>query len=174
MGNPIVEFFSGILSLVKGLAITFTYIFHRPITIQYPEQRAKLPLRFRGRLALPVDAEKGSHRCTACMRCEQICPNHSIEVEKVVDAEGKPRPKASRYQYNLATCMFCNLCVEVCPFFALVMSDEYELATTDKSRLTLELVAEGYKLSGAKAGWWQAKFRGPANESAEIQRREEG
>jgi NADH-quinone oxidoreductase subunit I len=164
MGNPVAAFFSGILSLVKGLLITLKYMFARPITIQYPEQRAALPLRYRGRLVLPVDPEKGSHRCTACMRCVQACPNHSIDVEKVIDAEGKPRPKASWYRYNLGTCMFCNLCVEACPFFALVMSDEYELASTDKSRLMLDLVAEGYKLAGPKAGWWQAKFRGPSEE----------
>lgn len=164
MGNPVVEFFLGIVSLLKGMVITFTYMFRRPITIQYPEHSAVFPLRFRGRLVMPVDPEKGAHRCTACKRCIEICPNHSIDVEKAVDAEGKPRPRAATYTYNLATCMFCNLCVEVCPFFAIVMSDEVELATTDRSRLRLDLVAEEYRLSGPKAGWWQGKFRGPAGE----------
>jgi NADH-quinone oxidoreductase subunit I len=164
MDNYFVEFFRGILSLLKGMAITFRYMFRRPITIQYPEQRVVLPLRFRGRLVLPVDPEKGAHRCTACKRCVQVCPNHSIDVEKMVDEEGKPRPRASRYHYDLGTCIFCNLCVEVCPFFALVMSDEHELAVTDKALLQRELVSEAYRLEGPKAAWWQGKFRGPAGE----------
>jgi len=93
------------------------------------------------------------------MRCVRACPNHSIDVEKLVDAEGKARPRAARYIYNLATCMFCDLCVESCPFFALVMSDEYELATADRASLVRDLVAEGYVLSGEKAGWWQRRFK---------------
>jgi formate hydrogenlyase subunit 6/NADH:ubiquinone oxidoreductase subunit I len=60
----------------------------------------------------------------------------------------------------MGTCIFCNLCVEVCPFFAIVMSDEHELATTEKADLVVDLVAEKHRLTGKKAKWWQLKFRG--------------
>jgi NADH-quinone oxidoreductase subunit I len=153
------EIISGIISLLKGMIITFKYMFKPPITIQYPEMRPDLPQRFRGRLVLPVDPEKGDHRCTACMLCVRACPNHSIEVEKMVDETGKPRPKAVKYHYNLASCMFCNLCVESCTFAAIVMSDEYELSTEDKSKLQRELVSEKYQLTGKKAAWFQSKFK---------------
>jgi formate hydrogenlyase subunit 6/NADH:ubiquinone oxidoreductase subunit I len=49
--------------------------------------------------------------------------------------------------------------VETCPFFAIVMSDEHELATTDKSGLVIDLVAEKHRLTGRKAKWWKLKFR---------------
>jgi NADH-quinone oxidoreductase subunit I len=149
----------GLLSLVKGLAITFSYLFRKPITVQYPEERVHLPLRFRGRLVLPVDPKTGSNRCTACMRCVEICPNHSIDIEKAPPVEGSTRSRPARYLYNLGTCMFCNLCVETCPFFAIVMSDQHELATTDRSGLVIDLVPEKTRLSGGKAAWWQGKFR---------------
>jgi NADH-quinone oxidoreductase subunit I len=164
MGNYLSSIIKGIASLAKGLWITFSYLFRKPITVQYPEKRVELPLRSRGRLVLPVDPEKGTDRCTACMRCVQICPNHSIDVEKEIGPDGVPKPRPARYLYNQGTCMFCNLCVEVCPFFALVMSDEHELATTDKSGLVIDLVAEKHQLKGKKAGWWQRKFRAPAEE----------
>jgi NADH-quinone oxidoreductase subunit I len=151
---------SGIASLGKGLGITFAYMFRKPITVQYPEKRAVLPLRYRGRLVMPIDQEKGTNRCTACMRCVKICPNHSIDIEKAVGPDGAPVAKPAKYLYNLGTCMFCNLCVEVCPFFALVMSDEHELATTDRTGLVLDLAAEKHHLTGKKASWWQKKFRG--------------
>ena len=64
----------------------------------------------------------------------------------------------------MGTCMFCNLCVEACPYFALVMSDEHELAATDKSGLVIDLVAEKHRLKGKKAAWWQKKFRGGEEE----------
>jgi NADH-quinone oxidoreductase subunit I len=149
---------SGIISLLQGMGVTFKHMFRKSFTLQYPEQRPELPTRFRGRLVLPVDPEKGDNRCTACMMCVKACPNHSLDVEKVIE-EGKPKPKAKRYDYNLATCIFCNLCVESCPFFAIVMSDEYELAVEDKSKLQMELVSEKYVLTGKKAKWWLTKFK---------------
>jgi NADH-quinone oxidoreductase subunit I len=158
--GPIGRVLSGIASLGRGLWITFAYMFRKPITVQYPEQRVVLPLRFRGRLVMPVDPEKGTNRCTACMRCVNICPNHSIDIEKQTGPDGAPLPKPAKYLYNLGTCMFCNLCVEVCPFFALVMSDEHELATTDRGGFVRDLAAEKYRLTGKKASWWQRKFRG--------------
>jgi NADH-quinone oxidoreductase chain I len=164
METGIAEFFKGLASLLKGLAITFGYLFRRSITVQYPDERVRLPLRFRGRLALPVDPENGTHRCTACMRCVQACPNHSLDVEKQVDGAGTALPRPARYLYNLGTCMFCNLCVEVCPFFAIVMSDEYELAAVGRPELQRELVSEKYRLTGDKAAWWQRKFREPRTE----------
>lgn len=153
------EIIIGTISLLKGMAITFKAMFKKPITVQYPDERREPPLRFRGRLVLPVDPEKGEHRCTACMLCVKACPNRSIEIEKVVDETGKPRPRAARYEYNLSTCMFCNLCVEACSFAAIVMSNDYELSTEDKTNLKLELVGEKYRIQGKKAAWWQAKFK---------------
>jgi NADH-quinone oxidoreductase subunit I len=151
---------TGIASLGQGLWITFKYLFRAPITVQYPRQTVDLPLRFRGRLVMPVDAEKGTDRCTACMRCVRICPNHSIDVVKATGPDGAPVAKAEKYLYNLGTCIFCNLCVEICPFFALVMSDEHELATPDRKSLLLDLAAEKHSLTGKKSAWWQRKFRG--------------
>ncbi len=148
---------NGLASLGKGLWITFSAMFRKPITVSYPEKRVVLPLRFRGRLVMPLDPEKGDNRCTACMRCVKICPNHSIDIDKTTGPDGKPKPAS--YRYNLGTCIFCNLCVETCPFFAIVMSDEHELATTDRSGLVLDLVAEQRKISGRKGAWWEGKFR---------------
>ena len=69
------------------------------------------------------------------------------------------KPRAAKYLYNVGSCMFCNLCVEACPFFAIVMSDEHELASTSRDGLVRDLVTENYQLKGRKAKWWQAKFR---------------
>lgn len=149
---------NGMISLLAGLVVTLKHAFRKPVTLQYPDERPDLPVRFRGRLVLPVDPEKGGNRCTACMLCVRACPNGSIAISKAV-VEGKPRPQAASYHYNLATCMFCNLCVEACPFAAIIMSDEYECAVADKGELQRELVAEQYQLRGKKEKWWLSKFK---------------
>ncbi len=159
MFKYIADIIKGIISLAEGLAVTFKYLFVKPYTMQYPDEKPDLPTRFRGRLVMPIDPDKNDNRCTACNICVKACPNRSLEVEKIVDETGKPKPKAAKFMYNMATCMFCNLCVESCPFFAIVMSDEYELATPDKSGLMLELVSEKYGLQGKKANWWKTKFK---------------
>ncbi len=159
MMKSIAAFITGFISLLKGMAITLKYMFKKPITVQYPEEKRDMPLRFRGRLALPVDSEKNDNRCTACMACVRACPNRTLEVTRLIDETGKPKPRASVFRYNLGTCMFCNLCVEACTFAAIVMSDDYELSTENKDALTLELVGERYRLTGKKAAWWQSKFK---------------
>lgn len=159
--NPVLGAIKGTLSLLKGMGITFSYMFKKPITIQYPEQRADIPLRFRGRLVLPVDPEKGADRCTACQICAKTCPNHSIEIVKEMrpDSAGVMKPRPKTFLYNVGSCMFCNLCVEACPFFALVMADDYELATLGKEGFIIDLAAEKRVLEGKKAPWWQSKFK---------------
>ena len=160
----LIGWLEGAMSLLRGMGITFRYLFRKPITIQYPEERASILLRFRGRLVLPIDPEKGADRCTACKICARTCPNHSIEIVKETGPDGAQRPRPAKYLYNVGSCMFCNLCVEACPFFAIVMSDDYELATTEKGGLVMDLVAEKRELIGKKAEWWRAKFRAAGEE----------
>ncbi len=161
---------TGIISLCEGLSVTLKHVFRKPITLQYPEQKPDLQLRYRGRLVMPVDPEKNDIRCTACMICAKVCPNHSIlEIEKVIE-DGKPKPKAKKYIYNLGTCMFCNLCVEACPFAAIIMSDEYALANEDKEKLILELVSEKYNLTGKKLNWWKSKFKDETINKEKVQK----
>ncbi len=168
MFNYIKNIITGIISLCDGLSVTLKHVFRKPITLQYPEQKPDLQLRFRGRLVMPIDPEKNDNRCTGCMMCAKICPNHSImEIEKVME-DGKPKPKVKKYIYNFGTCMFCNLCVEVCPFAAIIMSDEYALADENKEKFILDLVAERYNLTGKKLNWWKSKFKKePAEEKVQ-------
>jgi len=44
-----------------------------------------------------------------------------------------------RYIYRLSQCALCNLCTESCPFGAITMGHEFELATYDRQRLTFIL-----------------------------------
>ena len=150
---------NGSITLIKGMAIVFKYMFYKPITVQYPEQKLEMNTRFHGRLVMPVDPELGMHRCTACKICIKICPNRSIDVEKIIDETGTLKPRAASYTYNMGTCMFCNLCVEVCPFSAIILSQEYELSTYDRSSLIIDLVAEKYIIDGRKGRWWARKFK---------------
>lgn len=151
--------YNGAKSLAAGLGVTLKHCFREPITLQYPEQRSDLPLRSRGRLAMPVDPATGKNRCTACLLCAKACPNYSIIIAKAAGADGKPVPRAEKYVYRSGNCMYCGLCVEACPFAAIVMTEEYETAAEERAGLDLDLVAERYELKGKKLPWWLGKFK---------------
>lgn len=140
MKSFITESIKGLMNLLIGMGVTFKQMFKKPCTIQYPEQRLIWPNRTRGRLVMPLDKTTNKNRCTACMMCQKICPNGSIEISIKTNETGKRT--LDRYTHYLDRCTFCGLCVEVCPFDALRMSHEHEIAVRDKKQLIRSLEKE--------------------------------
>ena len=68
------------------------------------------------------------------MLCARECPDWCIYIEGHKEKApprregGKPRQrnKLDRFDIDFALCMYCGICVEVCPFDALFWSPEYE------------------------------------------------
>ena len=97
-------------------------------TVQYPHEKEAPPIRSRGVIALRED------NCTSCMLCSRSCPDWCIYIEahKTLApprrAGGAPRKVniVDRFDIDYALCMYCGICVEVCPFDALFWSPEYE------------------------------------------------
>lgn len=136
----VVGVLAGLLSLVKGMAVTLKY-FLRPWTVvtrQYPENRATLKMyeRFRSQLVMIHDQD-GCHSCTACGICQTACPNASINVVTAKDAAGKRFLK--NYIWRLDACTFCNACVQACPFGAITMNGSFENAVYDRRLLAYSL-----------------------------------
>jgi NADH-quinone oxidoreductase subunit I len=131
--------------LVKGLAVTarnFVGSFHDPArltTIEYPEQKAKLPEAYRNFPFLVTENATdpmGTLRCVACQICEKECPPQCIYIEKSKDkkpdATGKLQLYPAVFDIDTSVCMSCQICVEVCPFDAIKMDQVFEIATTDR------------------------------------------
>lgn len=124
--------FKYIISLVLGHLTVFKHIFKAPVTLEYPEKKAKLSDNFRGEHALNVE------KCTACGTCQRVCPSFgTIEIEKEKDESGKFHAKS--YSIDLNKCIFCGNCVQYCPFDAIKMTKNYELANEKKSSLKLDI-----------------------------------
>jgi NADH-quinone oxidoreductase subunit I len=102
------------------------------LTIQYPEEKRLLPERFRYIPMLIWDTEKNEDRCTACGICAKVCPPQCIWIVRDSDANGKPVTRPSEFYIDAAVCMSCSFCVEFCPFDAIKMNHDYELATFDR------------------------------------------
>jgi NADH-quinone oxidoreductase subunit I len=127
---------SGVL---KSMAIAMKNFFRRPITLQYPHEKQELPERSRWAVAMKLD-EADAHKCTACLACERACPDYIIKID-VTTAEDRSK-HIDHWSYEVGACMMCGLCVEACPYDAICMSHEYELARTDPATLRYELLTD--------------------------------
>jgi len=128
------------VGLLKGLGVTFKTMSRRAATRQYPHVKPDLPARTRGVIAL-ID-----ENCTVCMLCSRECPDWCIYIdshkEQVAPKEGgraRTRNVLDRFAIDYALCMYCGICVEVCPFDALHWSPEFEYAEYDHESLTHEM-----------------------------------
>ena len=125
--------------IIKSMGIAYRNFFRPAITLQYPHQKAELPERSRWAVRMTCD-ENGDHKCTACLACERACPDFVIKIEITTDEERKKH--IDRWRYEIGACMMCGLCVEACPFDAIHMSHEYELARTDPASLDEDLLVD--------------------------------
>jgi len=146
-------------SILEGLAVTLSWAFRRPYTIQYPDKvevpvPETLPEAYRG--ILEVDLRL----CTGCLQCEKTCPIQciSISIEKGEDAVRR----LTRFDIDISRCMYCGLCSESCAFDALAHSNQFEAARQDISELTLHFVREPVPVARHKAG--EAPPRRPRGE----------
>jgi NADH-quinone oxidoreductase subunit I len=142
--------------LLRGMGVTFktlleTYpwgrvllrALHIPVTnglvtIQYPDVKQQHPERFRYFPFLVYDGTPDDLRCVACKICEQECPPQCIHiVGPAKDEQGRPlkphgRTYPVRFDIDMSICMSCRICVDVCPFDAIEMDNQFELSALDR------------------------------------------
>jgi NADH-quinone oxidoreductase subunit I len=117
------------LGLLKGLTVTLKHLLQPSITQEYPEEKPNLPPRTRGVIALKAE------NCTVCWKCSRECPDWCIYIEAHKETHqpasgGRARSVKvlDRFAIDYALCMYCGICVEVCPFDALFWAPDFEYA----------------------------------------------
>lgn len=121
-----------LVELLRGMMLSFSYIFRRKATLDYPYEKGELSPRFRGEHALRR-YENGEERCIACKLCEAVCPALAITIEAEPREDGSRR--TTRYDIDMTKCIYCGLCQEACPVDAIVEGPNYEFATFTREEL---------------------------------------
>jgi NADH-quinone oxidoreductase subunit I len=126
-------------SIFTGMRITGGHLVGPTVTLQYPEERMELPKNARARLFVNIDD------CIGCFLCAKACPVNCIDIETVpatadVDlgktSTGNPkRFHLTRFNIDMAKCMYCDLCTHPCPTSCIFMEQEYEYSTYDRAEL---------------------------------------
>jgi len=96
------------------------------VTYQYPEEKPPLPENSRSFPFLVFDKTADAMRCVACKICEVECPPQCIYIVMDRDEKGKPQQRPKVFDIDISVCMQCQICVEVCPFDAIKMDNDYE------------------------------------------------
>ena len=153
--------------ILKGLITTARTALRPTHTAEYPDVAPELPPRSRGVIALLEE------NCTSCMLCARECHDWCIYIDSHKETipattEGgrdRQRNVLDRFAIDFSLCMYCGICIEVCPFDALHWSPQFEYAEVD----LLDLLHEKDRLGG-----WMASVPPPpaldekAAEPAEI------
>ena len=102
------------------------------ITVQYPEEKLKVPENFRFFPFLIKDDVTGDDWCTACGICARVCPPQCIYIVRAKKGDGKPEPKPEGFWIDTSICMQCGYCAEYCPFDAIKMDHIYDLSSEER------------------------------------------
>jgi len=135
----------GLPGILKGLVTTARSALRPTHTAEYPDVAPDLPPRSRGVIALLEE------NCTSCMLCARECPDWCIYIDSHKETipattEGgreRQRNVLDRFAIDFSLCMYCGICIEVCPFDALHWSPQFEYAEVD----ILDLLHEKGRLS---------------------------
>lgn len=113
------------------------------VTTRYPKRPELMPARFRGRPVLDAERCQAAQGCTDCV---QACLPGALRLTTPVTPEQAVEGEdGTRLVLDYGRCIMCGLCASACPNQALILSTEYELATTIAEDLcvTVHFLVEG-------------------------------
>ncbi len=98
------------------------------------------PPRTRGVIALVPEL------CTSCLICARECPDWCIHIDSHTETvppetpRGRPRTHnvLDRFAIDFGSCLYCGICIDVCPFDALLWASAQDYAAADPAGLVQE------------------------------------
>jgi NADH-quinone oxidoreductase subunit I len=124
-------------ALYAGLTTTVKHMFQPKVTVQFPEERPKLPPHYKGIHRLNRD-EQGRVKCVACYMCSTACPAHCIDIV----AAPSPWPDREKYPelfvIDELRCIYCGMCEEACPVDAIELTTLFDLTGLSREEMMFD------------------------------------
>jgi len=129
---------------IRAIESGSKHLLIKRFTFRYPEEKLKFVgdgYQFDPKRAVGIAGLRGRHilfhdKCTGCQLCAITCEGIAEAIGMVkVDEQWKHNKKSIMPQIDFGKCVFCGLCVDACPFYALFMTNDYELSSYTKEHL---------------------------------------
>jgi NADH-quinone oxidoreductase subunit I len=129
---------------IKAIESGSKHLLIKRFTLRYPEEKLKFVgdgYQFDPKKGVGIAGSRGRHilfhdKCTGCQLCAIACEGIAEAIGMVkVEEQWKHNKKAIMPQIDYGKCVFCALCVDACPFYALYMTNDYELSSFTKEHL---------------------------------------
>ena len=128
-----------LIEIIQGLLITMrNFLFHKKVTLQFPEQRRGYSGRYRGQHF--IKAVNDVENCTACMLCPTVCPAECIHIEAGEREDKEKYPV--KFEIDVLRCCFCGMCEEACPKDAIKLSNIYEMSQQHRQVYSKDFLVE--------------------------------
>jgi formate hydrogenlyase subunit 6/NADH:ubiquinone oxidoreductase subunit I len=115
-----------------------------PFTVEYPFVVKSLPSSAR------TSIRNNFKECTGCLKCEQTCPVKAIGIDGFEYSKTMRRPVSSggipfereveSFRLDYSQCVYCGLCVQVCPTGALGFTKSFSKPEVAQKNLLVDLV----------------------------------
>src|SRR6266567_2080782 len=124
-------------AIFAGLQTTIRHMFSPKVTVEFPEERPKLPPNYRGVNRLNRD-EDGRVKCVACYMCATACPAHCIDIV----AAASPWPDREKYPETFVIdelrCIYCGMCEQACPVDAIELTTLFDLTGYSREEMMFD------------------------------------
>jgi NADH-quinone oxidoreductase subunit I len=142
--SSIIKKTSTATGFIKAIESGSKHLLMKRFTLRFPEQKLKFVgdgYQFDPKRGVGIAGSRGRHilfheKCTGCQLCAITCEGIAEAIEMVkVPEKWKQNKKSIMPQIDYGKCVFCGLCVDACPFYALYMTDDFELSSFTKEHL---------------------------------------
>jgi NADH-quinone oxidoreductase subunit I len=128
-------------AIVSGLVTTAKHMAKalagKDVTMEFPEERPRLPAFYRGVHRLNRD-EQGRVKCVACYMCSTACPAHCIDIV----AAPSPWPDREKYPETFVLdelrCIYCGMCEQACPVDAIELTTLFDLTGLSREEMMFD------------------------------------
>ncbi|MCE9583678.1 MAG: 4Fe-4S binding protein [Planctomycetes bacterium] len=116
----------------------------KPCTLEYPDEKVRLPARSRMQLFNRFED------CIGCSMCAMACPVDCIYIDTVKAPKADAMPEkylgktkdgkekklyVTKFDIDMAKCCYCNLCTFPCPTECLTMTPRFEASVMNRNDL---------------------------------------